>query len=41
MEDLFHEIVKYPPSGYNKDGIYMYDDWTSISDKETEIIFLL
>lgn len=23
MEDLFHEIVKYPPSGYNKDGIYM------------------
>lgn len=32
MEDLFHEIVKYPPSGYNKDGIYMYDDWTSISD---------
>lgn len=32
MEDIFHEIVKYPPSGYNKDGIYMYDDWTSISD---------
>ena len=19
MEDIFHEIVKYPPSGYNKD----------------------
>lgn len=32
MENIFHEIVKYPPSGYNKDGIYMYDDWTSISD---------
>ena len=32
MEDIFHEIVKYPPSGYNKDGIYTYDDWTSISD---------
>lgn len=32
MEDIFHEIVKYPPSGYNKDGIYTSDDWTSISD---------
>ena len=32
MEDIFHEIVKYPPSGYNKDGIYTSYDWTSISD---------
>ena len=32
MEDIFHEIVKYPPSGYNKDGIYTSNDWTSISD---------
>lgn len=32
MNDFYHEIVKYTPSGYNKDGIYVYDDWTSISD---------
>ena len=32
MDDIFHEIVKYAPSGYNKDGIYTSDDWTSISD---------
>lgn len=32
MEYIFHEIVKYPPSGYNKDGIYTSDDWTRLYD---------
>lgn len=32
MEEIFHEIVKYSPSGYNKNGIYISNDWCSISD---------
>lgn len=28
----YHEIVKYSPQGYDKQGIYTFDEWTDISD---------
>lgn len=28
----WHEIVKYCPTNYDKNGIYTIDEWTSISD---------